>query len=593
MLEGNLAKIEEQAREDIKSMQGSRSVLIEKAKKLKRMWLGQRTAPKYRGRANVSVPLPYWYSETMIPRLMGSVFGGRDIYEVLPLPGGNFESAKANKNVMNYQLMFEMDAFMNLLGFCQQMERTAMGQMKLRWNPVDGHPEIHLIRTGDLIWDGRAGPLINRAVWKAQRVEKTKRELEALITLPGAFPQEIEELLRSGKGTTVLNPGETEGQSINLPKGREVYEEYEWHGKVPAKLAMEIPDMKPTGKEYEDVIVCMANDNALRMYQSPYGSDTPFIVCCDVSDPFEIGAYSENEFTEGLYNVASDIMCQRLDNVTMNINRMWTVIKGSGIRRENLISFPHGYIEVSSHEDIKERPIENVTQQAYQEMNEAVNMAKDTSGLLDLVRGVDTGKTDTASGIQMLMTNANMRPGLKVQTFQYVVMSRLGDLMLSQNSKFLDKKKMGFILGERDPQKMLMEVQPKDLQGNFRVYPLSYSLAGNKDVRIGQLVNALNTMRGMETVQPDGSTQGPDLVPAVLEELASLLDIRKAEPVVEAWRQGKLKMVEQKKVMDAKGMLQQALQGGAMRGAVGAPGMANVAGQLPALDGVVGTGAQN
>lgn len=581
-------KLQEVITLDIHSMEAAREEIKSKVERLNRMWHGERTRRGYHGRSNVSIPFPYWYSESMVPRLMASVFGGRDIFEVIPLPNGTLQGAKGNKSIMNYQAIFEMDAFPHLMGYSQMMERQSIGQMKIKWNPQLRSPEMHLIRPGDLLWDPRVGPFIKKARWKAHRVEMERGELEEGVKTKG-YIQESVEAIKSSNRLETATQGDSRGENIQtVSKFRAFFALQEWWGTIPTEWASELFPKEITDRirgrgRFMPVIALWGMDHLIHVIPNPYGSINPFIVSTDVSDPFGIWGWSENEFIEGLFNATSDMLNQKLDNTTMNINKLWSVLKGSGIQREQLINVPWGYIEVQDHDDIRERETTHVTGDADRSINQLLETMKDTTGLLDQQRGIDKPSVDTASGIQLLLQKSDLRPGLKVQVFQYIVMAGIGDAMLRQNARFLDIPKVGYILGERDPEKALEIWDPQQLQGQYKVYPLSFALAGSRDVRIGQLTNLLNTMRGMEL-----QGQGLDVVVPIVEEILTLADVRKAGRAVEEWKDAReqqkiaaQRQVQQQQVMTRQRLAQTLAQGAAPR-PVGIPGSANVPGQLPA-----------
>lgn len=603
-------KLAELIRDDLQSVEGKRSEIISKADKLDRLWRGQRTRKSYLGRSNISIPFHYWYTEQMVPRFMSSLFGGRDIMEVVPLPGSSFDAAKANKHVMNYQLMFEMSAFQYFLGFCQTMERWSSASMKIKWNAEEGHPEFHLLRPGELLWDPKPGPIIKRARWKAHYTEKDRGELEEGINSSGYIQASVEKLIASQAQQMTSTPGiGGSNNDITYPKQRAFFPLWEWWGQIPVDWAPEVfPDFaelqasgwRPQGK-FVPVIALWGKDQLVRAMPDPYPT-CPFLTASDVNDPFGMFGFSEGEFNEGLQNAVSDILNQRIDNVTMNINKLWKVLKGSGIRREQLISVPHGYIEVGSMKDLEAIEVQNVTQDAYREVDQILGLLKSGVGMEDISRGVDKPSVDTAAGMQLLMSQANLRPGLKVQLFHYVVVMGIGEIMLAQNTRFLPGQKMGFILGESDVNKAMQNYTAVDRNGTFKVMPMGYAIAGSKDVRVGQLTNFLNVLNSM-------GPNAPPVSPEVIEEICALVDIRKAMPIIEAWtkkREEQLRlsgaldpagttMTGQGNGLSAEGMDPQDPKAVLLRmltglpsGQKGMPGMANMPGAMPPVTGING-----
>lgn len=586
-------KLQEQIAEDLRSVDGRRTEMKLKCEKLKNLWKGIRTRKAYTGRANISLPFPYWYTESMVPRYMGTVFSGREVFEVYPLTNGTWEGTQANKAIMNYQMMFEMEAYLIMLAFTEAINRKSMGILKCRWDPDGQHPELHLIRPGDYVWDPRVGPLWRRARWSAHFVEKDQGDLQAAAKAGGYIPEQVQLILQEQTNLTeVTKTGEKVGKS------RAYYDTAEWWGRIPVDMIPDIlgPDaakayeQSPTNKKYIPVVATQIGERLLRVvpnvYPQPVRSNipsSPFLVGWDVHDPDEPGGWSEMEFIESAFNTASDMINQRLDNVTMAINRTWSVLKGSGVKREQLLSLPWGLVEVASHEDIKPIDAVNVTGDAYREVGMLADFMKSTTGMIDQQRGVDKPSVDTATGMQMLMARSDLRPDQKVKMFQHVIIAGLGDMMLQQNQAFLSAPKAGFIIGERDPQRALQRILPQEIQGGYRVSPMGFALAGAKDVRIGQLTNILNTLRGLE-----GMDMG--VIMATVKEILSLVDIREGQTVVNEWLASRQRMAEAQRQGERANLLNTMRAQTQVRGPSALPGMPNQVGAIPASGAAVQPG---
>jgi len=553
-------KLLELVKEDIKSTETARSRMRTRVEELDRMWKGERTRKTYVGRSNVVIPFPYWYAESMIPRLMASIFGGRDIVEVLPRGNGTLLGARAHKALINYQLLFEMEAFVKLLHFCQSVIRKQMGVAKIRWDAQKRAPQWHNINVEDFASDPSA-PVLSEKRWMGHVVTKTKEELARGVIERGYDPEAVEAIIAKNPETMVGSGIDR----VEVSKERGTYRLWEWWG----DFAMDADGSQP-------LIVLMGEDKLVKWIKSPYKGLKPFIAVQDVVDPRQFEGHSEMKPIEGLWNITSDLLNQRVDNVSLGINRLWTILRGANVRRDKLISVPWGVIDVDAHEDIKDWAPKDVTNQAYGEVSQLMGIMKDTTGLIDQLRGVDKPSSDTATAFQGIVAQANLRPGLKVQVMQYMGIMRMAQIMIAENRMFLDANKAILIVGEANAAKAAMDVSPEMIQGEYDVLPLGVALAGSRDMRIGQLINGLNVLRGYEQ-------QGLNIFP-IVREMVGLLEVRNGEQVTAGWE----KRLEEQEAMQQRAMrMRELVQAGVLpspqpAGApMGMPGQVNMPGVPP------------
>ena len=508
-----LTALRELIKGDLLSWESSRTGIADKVKLRKEMYNSELPKRQYKGgRANTRVPFPYTFVETMVPRYMASIFVGRDVLDVLPRHVDAQRKCTATKTLLNYQLMFEANFFWESYAFFKTLCATGYAVMKIRWNNVRQCPELVQILPEDYAQDPRA-PNVTKAAWVAHKTGLTADQLNAGVELNATNPgqgfdaEAVFRVFNEQKPTTTWN-------KVTVPEARGTYEVWEWWGEG------------DIGNGQESLIAYFCGNHLLSAAPSPYKTLIPFIAMADVPDPIRFSdSKSELDSIESLYEAASDILNQRLDNVTLNINGFTTVRRGAAVDTQALISTPWGVHQVEDHDDIKRWDSANVTQNAYQEVGSLLDFMKMSTGLQDFQRGASTNTGESATGANRVFEAANMRPGLKVKMAQFLYLKRVGEIFLTEDQMFMAETKQVLVLGEDMKTYLPKEVNPDMIAGLFDVMPLGFDIAGNRDMRISQMISLLNTVRGI----PAGDPAWP-----LVEEIVNMAELKSGDKIIQA-----------------------------------------------------------
>ena len=93
----------------------------------------------------------------------------------------------------------------------------------------------------------------------------------------------------------------------------------------------------------------------------------PFVTTCYEPLPGEIYGMSAVQVIEHLQHELNTQRNQRLDNVSLILNRMWKVRRSADIQEQELVSRPHGIIHVDNPDDVTEFVMQNVASSSYQD----------------------------------------------------------------------------------------------------------------------------------------------------------------------------------------------------------------------------------
>lgn len=108
-------------------------------------------------------------------------------------------------------------------------------------------------------------------------------------------------------------------------------------------------DVHIDGTTYKDVVATVMGGKLVRFENNPYWGGKPFIVGTYipvVRQPYGIGAIQP---TLGALHELNSITNQRLDNLELSINSMWTMTQDSMLTPEEVYSAPGKVFEVENH----------------------------------------------------------------------------------------------------------------------------------------------------------------------------------------------------------------------------------------------------
>lgn len=177
---------------------------------------------------------------------------------------------------------------------------------------------------------------------------------------------------------------------------------------------------------------------------------------------------------------------QRIDNVSMIINRMWLRIDPN-IPDSALVSKPNNIIDSAVPDGIKSLDTPDVTSSAYQE--EAI-IKQDMEGALPtppITRG--QGQEQRATNAMINNQNATTRYSVKLTLFERMGLKRIAYLMDMNNQQFIEEPRLAKF-ADQDGAFAWRMVDPGDTYGEHDYRPASASIdpALSKDIKRQQAI---------------------------------------------------------------------------------------------------------
>ena len=186
---------------------------------------------------------------------------------------------------------------------------------------------------------------------------------------------------------------------------------------------------------------------------------------------------------------------QRIDNVSLVLNRMWLVRRSADIDESELVSRPHGTIYVDSPDDVMPLVMPDVTASSYNDESIIRRDAENALGTPALVRGATGVERQTATEATIKNASAGIRFDVKIVLFDTLGLKRLAELMDLNNQQFITTPRAVKVFGEDEVMSWKL-IQPGEIIGEHEYRPGSSAVdpATNKEVRRAQLTQALEVV---------------------------------------------------------------------------------------------------
>ena len=460
----------------------------------------------YPWQSNIWVPYSFSTIETLAPRMLAN----RPQIDVMPREAADEQYADIQSKLIDFEWeAMNADDIMEGAVKSQLMYGTAI--VKVYWktdkaqvvkkeqvdetfpelgtveeeveeNIFDG-PEIELVDLYDFFWDPRAIDM-ESARWVAHRTYQTFDHLEQLQK-EGVYKNVA--LLKDA----TLVSGDDEKASRRGTLGVAMPDELA--SKNEGKNVIELIEYW----EDEKVITVANRGIVIRDEANPYRhGKKPFVRIVDQSVPHEFLGIGELEPIETLQYELNDRRNQRMDNITLVLNRMWKVKNGANVDEDELVSDAGGVVHTDNMDGIEALQMPDVTSSSYNEETLIKGDIQQTTGVSDFTRGVGSESlgNDTATGISLIQEAGNARFKLKIRNLEAGI-EEIGRMMVSLNEQFLTEEKSIRVLGDEGIE--WTTIKPDDMRGNFDVMVQSGStLPSNEAVERKQTMEMFQIFAG-------------------------------------------------------------------------------------------------
>lgn len=441
----------------------------------------------YVGRARLFIPYVFATIETIIPRLIGA----KPNIKAIPREANDFDNADINTSLFDYEWDM-MDMRKKLKNWVKETLIYGTGILKLYWEFKEDDSTVlidqaqaELVDLFDFFPDPNATNMSNARY----AIHRTERDLESLknnpnYDIPAGLVSSVSEDTYKVQRDAILGltkPADKNSKKVEI---LEYWGEYD------------------LGNGVEQCLMVVANKQyIIRAEPSPYDhKQIPFIRMVDVEDPFSFWGIGEVEQLQSLQYELNDVRNQRMDNVTLILNRMWKVNKNADVDEQDLISQAGQVVHVGEMTGLEPIVTPDVTQSAYNEESLIKSDMQFVSGVNDVTMGGTQGKgpgqagvtNDTATGIMLLQEAGNARFKYKLDNIEDSLRD-FGKQLLALNQQFMDSARQLRIVG--DGKAKYIEIQPADISGQYDIQVEAGSTQPmSKTVRRAEARELLNTV---------------------------------------------------------------------------------------------------
>lgn len=439
----------------------------------------------YAGRAKLFIPYVFSTIETIIPRLIGN----KPTIEAIPREPSDILRAKANSSLFAYEWDM-MDMKKLLKSWVKQTLIYGTGIIKLYWeydeeNEVD-KPCADLVDLFDFYYDPNAVS-IKDAAYVVHRSERSLYELKnnENYEVPSGLEAVVKQDEYKVQRDAILGltkPNDRDSKKVEV---LEYWGEYD------------------LGNGPEECLIVVANKEfLLRAEPNPYlHKQKPFIKMLDVEDPHSFEGIGEVEQLASLQYELNDIRNQRMDNVTLILNRMWKVVKTGDVDEEDLVSQAGQIVHVGDPNALQVIETPDVTASSYNEESLVKQDMQYVSGVSDYVAGNNpsanqeggTGSLNrTATGIMLMQEAGNARFKYKLDNIEDSLKD-FGEQLLALNQQFVNKDLLLRVTNIDGSE--WLEIPQNEIKGQFDIQVEGGSTQPmNKSIRRAEARELLQTL---------------------------------------------------------------------------------------------------
>lgn len=479
------------------------------------------------GKSALFIPETFINIETIAPRLVEALFATRPYIGVLAHGEHNADRIPAVQNFMTYQFD-RMDLPIKFIEFIKDylLYGVAVGEVGWRFEtrkvirkkPVTilgqtvgyeeeetdmviyDDPTFELVDLDNFIFDPKATNLQDGRYY-GTRKRMTKSDLKWLEDL-GVFRgvSRVKEGNQSteppSKSVVLGNSSAATGYDSNDPRF-EVIELY-----FPSQ---------------DRVITVAERQWVLRDGPIPYWFKShPYVMAKNHLVPHEFYAIGDIEPTEALQEELNTIHNQRIDNVSLVINRMWKVLRGANVDYDELVSRRGGIVNVDRMDDVEPFEMPEVTGSAFTQARDIERLMKDVSGTQDIVRGAEAVQRQTATEITSLENSATFRFRFKIRVLETMALRQIARLVYAFDQQFLDTGRVVKVVGP-DGAMVDVTIGPEDFQmdADFVFIGAAVEPEADKNIRRNQLINFFNILQAGPAIQ---AVNLPEFIKLILQE---------------------------------------------------------------------------
>lgn len=505
------------------SWQTWRQPLEDMWNKIYRMYFNRGDEVKTTTRAKIFIPIVFQVIESALPKIMNVLFGNEEFFDTIADEKENNALAQVIHLLLIYQLG-QAEMVIKYTDFAKQLLLYGTSYFKVYWKvvrkwvwertPIRKDVSFLGIKVGSRIvgWNEK----------KTFKVTERRPELEVLDVLdvfpdPSAQNEQdgaavwfrswisYDELLEMSKGEypVYMNiPAKSElgDRNKNFSVTRGVRQSTRGTSTSPATIETDkfellerwgLRDLDDDGIKEETLITILDGKYVIRADENPFHHQKrPLIKSTLFSVPKEWFGIGLVEPVIPLVHELNTLRRQRLDNINLAINSMWSVNAFADIELGTVVSTPGGILlRGENPDDIIRIKMDSVTDDAYTEAGMVQTDIENTTAPKAMQGTPSSGSLGrTARGAQMIIGQALEKFGLATRLLEETSVKKILRFFHQLNLQFIDDDEVfqdtGYYGGIFD-----QKVTPEMIRADVSFKMLGISEMVNKEAKINQAIS--------------------------------------------------------------------------------------------------------
>lgn len=527
--------------------------------KIYRMYFNRGDEIKTTTRAKIFIPIIFQVIEAALPKIMNVLFGNESFFDTV----AEEKKDHALAEVIHLLLIFQLgqaELVIKYVDFAKQLLLYGTSYFKVYWKvtrkwvwertPIRQPVSFLGIPVGKRIvgWDEK----------KVFKVTERRPELEVVDVLdvfpdPNAQTEQegaavwirswisYDELLSLSKGEypvymNIPAKDQLGDRNKNFSTTRGVRQSTRGTSTSPASIDTDryeilerwgLRDLDEDGIKEETIITILDGKYVIRADENPFHHQKrPLIKSVLFSVPKEWFGIGLVEPVIPLVHELNTLRRQRLDNINLAINSMWSVNAFADIELGTVVSTPGGILlRGDNPDDIIRLKMDSVTDEAYTEAGIVQTDIENTTAPKAMQGTPSSGSLGrTARGAQMIIGQALEKYGLVTRMLEETSVKKILRFFHQLNLQFIDDDEVfqetGYYGGIFDQQ-----VTPEMIRADVTFKMVGISDMVSKEAKINQAISFMGIF---------GKTLTPETISAIAKKVWKLMGFDEDEIVIAA-----------------------------------------------------------
>jgi hypothetical protein len=468
--------------------------------------------------ANLFIPYTFSVIETVTPKIVNALFHTKPYISTIPIRGTSYIKSKNMNKLLDYQLTQKIKVVTTVTDIIKGTLLYGTGISKQTWEFKSGKRVEKQPIMSILGFPIGSKEVLMESIIKDEPSIKSIPLMDFFFDPAGVTIEEQRYCAdRYYEDYHVLLEKEKEGVYKNVKEklGRQGYDDsYNQAGSSDMLDNIGLSTHNNKNKSVEIIeyytddwkLVIANRDTVLQSTMTPYNHfKKPYAKWVDTPVPNEFYGIGEIEPIQHLQEELNATRNQRIDNVSLIINRMYKILRVADINQDQLVSRPNGFIEVDSMADVEPLIIPDVSSSAYNEEAVIKEDIDKTIGVHDSARGSSPDRRETATTMNILSNASYDRFKLKILLIENGGLKDAMTQVVQLNQQYIDRDTMFTIINDQGVFEEV-ELTPEDIAGEFDLMVVGSNTEPsiNKEYRQNQLIQLYNIVKDSPLVnQPE------------------------------------------------------------------------------------------